>query len=89
MKQHFDQPSAEKTEKMLALGFKLGLPSVAGWYLVASRSNDDEENYFVHQVWFNPMSPDKFYAGAGSISRKAEPYYLRSNVRAYSNVPSI
>lgn len=89
MKKHFNSPSPEKAQKMVEQGFVIGLPKKAGWYLVAARSNDDEEMYFVHQVWFNPMSIDKFYAGAGSLSNQSEPYYLRENVRAYAQMPSL
>ena len=89
MKKHFLVPSESKKNEMLSKGFTPGHPVDAGWYLVAARSNDDEEKYFVHMVWFNPMSTDKFYAGAGSLSTKSEPYYLRDKVRAYANVPSL
>lgn len=89
MKEHFDSPSETKAIEMASKGFKIGLPVEAGWYLVAARSNDAKETYFVHQVWFNPMSIDKFYAGAGSLSSKSEPYYLRDNVRAYAPIPSL
>lgn len=80
-------PSENKAIEMASKGFTIGIPVKAGWYLVAARSNDDEERYFVHQIWFNPMSIDKFYAGAGCA--KKEPYYLRDNVRAFANVPSL
>lgn len=89
MKKHFNTPSPEKSEKMKQQGFVIGLPNEAGWYLVAARSNEDEETYFVHEVWFNPMSIDKFYVGAGSLSGRSEPYYLRDHVRAYAQLPSL
>lgn len=89
MKNNFDYPSEEKAKKMSKNGFTIGLPTEAGWYLVAARSNDEIETYFVHLVWFNPMSIDKFYVGNGSTLGKSEPYYLSENVRAFAPVPSL
>lgn len=83
--EYFDTRSDKIKNRMIAAGFTIGPPKVAGWYLVAARSNDKEERYFVHQVWFNPDSIYGFYAGAGLTQK--EPYYLRDKVKAFAHVP--
>lgn len=40
-----------------------GEPKEAGWYLAASRTNDEDELYHVQQLWFNPQALDKWWSG--------------------------
>lgn len=87
-KLHFTSPSPAIAKQMLAAGFKLGIPTKAGWYLAAVRSNDVEECYYVLQLWFNPMAQHKWWVGGGYVSNQAEKYSLADQVRAYSELPS-
>lgn len=87
-KLHFTSPSPAVAKQMLAAGFTLGIPTEAGWFLAAVRSNDVEECYYVIQLWFNPMSHRKWWVGGGYVSNKAEEYWLADQVRAYSKLPS-
>lgn len=65
----------------------LGEPSQAGWYLVAVRTNDVAELYWVLQLWFNPNTHPKWWAGGGYMSNKGEPYHFQEGVTAHSEIP--
>ena len=87
-KVHFNSPSRRVVKQMTKAGFKIGIPEKAGWYLVAVRTNDISEYYYVLQLWFNPMSVQKWWTGGGYVSDKSEPYRFSGQVRAYSELPS-
>lgn len=60
-----------------------GEPKNACWCIAKSRTKDKEEAYYVNELWFNPMSIDKWYCGARSEFKTA----WRLKVVAYMPLP--
>lgn len=85
--ENFNTPGVEIKGKMIAEGFTIGEPKTAGWYLVAVRSNSEREGYFTLELWFNPMSVDKYYIRTRWIDNKCEAFNMNDRIRAYKLIP--
>ncbi len=69
------------------MNWVVGVPAEASWYLVAVRTNDLDELYYVLQLWFDPYAHPKWWVGGGYTSNHAEPYAFQENVFAYASMP--
>lgn len=85
----YHEVSPAAAEKMKAEGFVIGKPTKAGWYLVAVRTKDDRELYWVLQLWFNPMATPQWWTGGGYVSDISEAYRWQDGVRAYRKLPNV